>query len=536
MYNTRRYARGYLVLVLLVVSCCLAFSAENPVQPVYGGTLRVAISPGVVHLDAQATNTRYVFEVTQYGYETLIKRDMGGTIIPWLARAWETSSDGLTITLYLQDGVRFHDGTPFDASAVKVNLERKIEGELPMLKLISKIESMEIADSLTLRLHLSEPSPGLVTKFAMETFSIYSPTAIETYGNEGLKTRIVGTGPFVLEEYVRGEKAVFSKNNDYWQEGLPYLDQVTLLMIPEPSTRTVMLEAEDIDVALYQSTLDYKRYMDHPELAIRVLSVPSATSRVLELNNQRELFQDPQVRLALNYAIDKQAIIDVVFEGLALVQKCPAITPIVTGYHETGYYPYDPAKADELLTKAGWVDVDGDGIREKDGNEFVFDLWSCKGTVEGEFDITLLVQEMLSKIGCKANVSIVESATWRAKCTVPPEKSEYDALNLDITAYTGDADFIMDYFWRSQGWPPNGYARHYYKNSLVDELIAKGDSAATLSERNSFYAQALEEVYKDPGCVQLVYTENRVAFGEHVHGVQIRPVATLYPCIFAWKE
>jgi len=526
------------VLILLIGIGMLGYTEQ---APKHGGTFKIAILPGVSNLDPQATNSQYVFEVSQYAYEKLVNRTAKGGLELQLATSWEVSPDGKTFTIGLRENVAFHDNAPFNAQAVKANFDRRFGENLPMTETLPGYQGTEVVDDYTVKVHFDRPMPPFKPTLALETFSIYSPNALEE-GSTWLKTHMVGTGPYKLVEFHRGEKVIFTKNENYWQEGVPYFDRIEIYMIPEDTTRAAMLEAGDVDMATYLQPKDYRRYLDQPDLGIAVRQEPSGGQAVIEPHNQRPPFDNTKVRLAANYAVDKQAIIDQVFYGLAQIAKAPIVTPPVAGYHETGYYPYNPTKAEQLLEEAGWVDTDGDGVRNavnvenvEKGEEFIVGLWVRAGA-GADIDSALMIQQMWKQVGIDANIVVIEAATHRAKVTLPPEEAQYDALYYGFGTYTGDAYDPMSGFWHSNAWAPKYYNRMYYRNEKVDELIDKADECATLEARNELYAQAFEEIYRDPGTIQLIINPVLVAYRDNIRNVIVKPFATIATACFAWRE
>ncbi|MEW6048917.1 MAG: ABC transporter substrate-binding protein, partial [Bacillota bacterium] len=198
-----------LLLTFVLASC----AGKPPAKEKEEVTVRVAIAPGVVHLDAQDTNTRYAFEVTQLCYENLFERDKDGKLQPWLVSDWSVSGDGLVYTFHVREGVKFHDGTPLDAEAVKVNLERKIQRDQPLASMLKPyLQEMRVTGPMTLELRFNKPMFDLPGILAAKTFAIYSPKALREQQPEWFKENMVGTGPFILKEYRKGEYAKFVRN------------------------------------------------------------------------------------------------------------------------------------------------------------------------------------------------------------------------------------------------------------------------------------------------------------------------------------
>ena len=187
-------------LVGLIATLFIGGIAHSQGEPVYGGTLSIAYTSTSPHIDIQGTNQGSLSESAHYMYETLFDRDADGNIVPLLATGYEVSADGLTYTFSLQPGVTFHDGTPFNAEAVKYNLERKINLQLPTWNTIPWSQII-VADPLTLRVELTNPAPHILPVLSAKTWSMYSPTHAEAVGPDGVRIQGVGTGPFMQQEF-----------------------------------------------------------------------------------------------------------------------------------------------------------------------------------------------------------------------------------------------------------------------------------------------------------------------------------------------
>lgn len=504
-------------------------------EPKHGGTLTVAV-PSIVHLDVAGVNQFGLNEVAQLFYETLVDRVSGGEIVPLLIQEWEISPDGLVHTWHLQPDVTFHDGSEFNAEVVKWNLDRKINNQGPMWDMIP-FEQIEVVDPLTVEVTLSRPYPGIYNVLAVKTFSMYSPSFVEEVGEDGLKSQAVGTGPFIVEEYVPNEVLRLTKNPDYWQEGLPYLDAVNFQVVPDNNTRATMLEAGDADIAVRLALQDIQRFEENPNDGVKVLKGPSSRHYYMSLTNIHPPLDDVRVRLAINHAVDKQGIADAVYRGFVDLAKAHIITPAVEGYHAAGVYEYDPEKAKQLLEEAGWVDSNGDGVREKDGEELVLQLRTRKGATPGDIDTAELVQGMLREVGIQADIDIVDTATFLAEINQPIEDSpHYDMVNLTWGTFTGDAEYVMKTYYSCDAWPPRYWDYSHYCSEEVDQYINEADAAPTLEDRNALYAQAIEKFWEDAPNLLLFVGLSTVATQEYVEGLYLDPAQTIWPAKYAWLD
>ena len=285
--------------------------------------------------------------------ETLLTVDETGAPAPWLATAWEADPEAKTITFTLRKGVKFHDGTDFNAEAVKWNLD--IFGSEGRVEL-KKVESIDILDDFTVRLNLSEFDALLLNNLASQRGGfIVSPTAYEKYGREWCEKHSVGTGPFKFVSWERDVSMKFERFDDYWQEGKPYLDAFELVVIADPMVATASFMAGEVDVLADVSPKDARDLEASGKYRMSVAS--AALSSVLTDSAYPDsIFTDIRLRRAVEYAIDKQAICDTIgygyWEPLNQAAKPGgwAWNPDVVGY------PYNPDKARELLAEAGYPD------------------------------------------------------------------------------------------------------------------------------------------------------------------------------------
>lgn len=518
---------------LVLAAALWAGAALAQSEPVYGGTLTIAYTSTSPHLDIQGTNQGSLSESAHYIYETLFDRNPEGEIEGLLATGFDISDDGLTYDFSLQPGVVFHDGTPFDAEAVKYNFERKIDLQLPTWDSIPW-ESIEVVDPLTVRVNLTAPAPHIVNVLSAKTWSMYSPTWAEAVGQDGVKNDAVGTGAFVVEEFLPNDTLRLVRNPDYWQEGLPYLDEVVFRVIPDANTRAALFESGDVDMALGLPVPVTERLRLDPRF--EVLSELGARQYYITLNNFRAPTDDVLVRRAINHAIDKQGIINAVFLGVgAEIARAVYMAPNVIGYTEAGYYEYDPELARELLEEAGWT-VGDDGVRVKDGERLELSLFTRRGSVTGDFETAELVQGMLAEVGIEVDLQVYESASFVPAVTVPKEESTYSMANLTWGTVTGDAEYVVSTIYRCDSEAPRLYNRAYYCNEEVDALSDASREVATLEERNEIYEDIIGIVFQDAPVLQLFNQVEFVPINADLHGVYFEPAFSNWPAKYAWKS
>ncbi len=530
-------ARGMLlplIIIMVLMTALPGLNAQAQDEPTPGGTLTIAFVPLTTDIDVNARNVSTLNEQAQYVYETLFDRDASGDVQPLLVADFEVSDDGLVHTWTLQPDVTFHDGSAFDAEAVKWNLERKIELQQPLWDLIP-FDAIEVIDPLTVQVTLTRPSPGMYGVLAAKTWSMYSPTFAQEVGDEGLKSQASGTGPFMVETFVPNEDLVLTKNPNYWQEGLPYLDSVVFRAVPDINARAIQLEAGDVNMALDLAIQDVERLRTNTD--IRVEEGAGSRQYYITMNNAKAPLDDVKVRQALNYAVDKEGIIQAVFLGrYATLAEAVYLNPVVEGFVAAGSYAYDPEQAAALLEEAGWVDGDSDGIREKDGQPLNLTLHTRRGGAAGDIEIAELVQGMLQQVGVGVEIIVLDSAAFIAEVTKPVEEATYDLVNLTVGTFTGDAEYIMETFYACDSAAPRYYNRAYYCDEEVDQMIEESSTIPTLEGRNEIYAEVVQRVFDQAPVLMLFDVVETAAMQTDVQGVYLEPAGVNWPAKYAWIQ
>lgn len=316
-------------------------------------------------------------------YDTLVYQDpLTGEFVPGLAERWELSEDGRVYTFYLKKGVTFHDGTPFNAQAVRFNFDRITSPELASQKarfMLGPYERTEVVDEFTVRIVLSEPFAPLLDSLSQVYLGMASPAAVEKWGPD-YQLHQVGTGPFTFVEYVPGDHFLLRRNPDYawgppvYAHDTAQLDEVEFRFFADPATRSPALETGEADVVGEIPPQDVQRLEESPDFRVEAVALPGA-SLMMFLNTNRPPLDDLRVRQALLYGTDRQDIVSTVFRDTSPVAYGP-LTAVTFGYDPAvqDYYPYDPERAKALLEEAGWTDSDGDGIRESGGQPLRLDM------------------------------------------------------------------------------------------------------------------------------------------------------------------
>jgi len=378
-FRNRQSAVDVLFL-LVVLSALLAGCGAPPTATriVYGLTLAPSgIDP---HVNASSELGIPLTSV----YDTLVYRDRDtGEFVPGLAERWDISDDGLVYTFCLRQGVTFHDGTAFDAKAVRFNMERITSPDLASQKarfMLGPYERTTVLDEYEVQMVLSEPFVPFLDALSQVYLGMASPAAVERWGDE-YQLHQVGTGPFVFAEYVPGDHLLLQRNPDYawgppvYEHETALLEEIEFRFFTDPAIRSPALETGEADVVGEIPPQDAARLEESADFGIEAVPIPGVSLMVF-MNTARQPLDDVRVRQALLYGTNRQAIVFTVFYDTSPVAYGP-LAAVTSGYDPAvqGLYAYDPARAAALLDEAGWADTDGDGTRDRDGEPLVLDLY-----------------------------------------------------------------------------------------------------------------------------------------------------------------
>ncbi|QFG00173.1 ABC transporter substrate-binding protein [Psychrobacillus glaciei] len=454
-----------------------------------------------VSLDPIAVTDGESFKVTQNIFETLLNfGEQDTTIHEGLATKWEPSDDGLTYTFTLREGVKFHDGTDFNADAVVKNFERWANGSDDKFPYYGSMfggfkgDEGHVIASVTadgdnkVVFKLTRAQAPFLKNIAMSPFGIASPTAFEKDGDK-FGDNPVGTGPFKFVEWKRNDSVTIEKFDGYWEKGYPKLDKIVFRAIPDNSARLNDLLSGAIDLADGVNPADGKTVEGDPNL--QLFERPSMNIGYLGLTNTRPPFDNVKVRQAMNYAIDKQSIIDAFFEGRAEIAKNPMPSSI-SGYNDDiPGYEYNPEKAKQLLAEAGLADG------------FEMELWAMpvpRPYMPDGAKVAEVIQKNLADIGIKAKIVSYEWATYLEKA----RNGEADAFMLGWTGDNGDADNFIYVLLDGDNIGSNNYA--YYDNKDLHKLLIEAQTEVDENKRIDLYKQAQEIIFEDAPWVPLAHS------------------------------
>lgn len=494
----------------LLLTAMLLFGCASALGEVHrGGAIVMAKSAAPTNgLNPTRTNARgedpYLMHLV---YDTLVGYDAEGNYAPLLAESWEIAEDGLTVTFKLRQDVKFHDGTPFNAEAAKFNFEWFLTEECKHSYAVSDfaaVDSFEVVDEFTLRMNMNAVDAALLSSLTtMDSFMI-SPAAIQEYGADGLYTQACGTGPFMVKEYVENDHILLERNPNYYILGedgqpLPYLDSINLRVMVDDSVKITNLLSGDIDVVDYQSTTN----------SIMMANQTDYLSTVMT-NNRESFFMcynlnDPdlaklQVRQAIYCAINRQELMDVLFEGYAVVENFHH-TSSQWFYNDYSPYDYDVERAKSLLAEAGYPD----GIT----------LTLSFIAREPDQTMAQILQEQMKASGITLELEALERLAWVEKIRTNRSGQlgigKLNIMGLDPT---------------QQHLSTIQYIDPQYIPEILD-LRVKSASTFDIEERKAILAQFQKDHLDGAYKIFLGQNPRYVTFNNRLHDIAFRPNGTL---------
>ena len=446
-------------------------------------------------------------------YETLVNITADG-YEGCLAESWDISDDGKTYTFHIRDGVKFSDGEVCDANAIKANFDAIIENKdrHTWLEMMNLLVGVSAPDDKTFVIELSEPYYPLLTELGVtRPFAMISPKAMKDGSTKDGVNAYIGTGPYVLTDFVTDEYAVFEANENYWGEQ-PKIKKITVKVIPDNQTRILALEKGEIDMIFGKNMIDadaINQYTGNDKFTVS-LSDPTSTRQIV-LNTTRDVLADKEVRQALQHATNKQAISDGIFYGLE--QPADTLFAKTVPYCDIDLepYAYDVELAQSMLDEAGWV-VGADKIREKDGQKLNIDLLYNSDSVT-EKAIAEYLQSEYQKIGISLNIHGEEEQSYR------------DNMKA------GNFDMVFNICWGTPYDPQSSLAAMRapvygdYAAQLGLEDKADIDQAITdilvstdETKRQGLYTFVLTRLHEDAVYIPLTYECNKAIYRSDLQG------------------
>ncbi len=475
------------------------FAQGAPAAIKRGGTLTVAVFADPLSFDPHFTGNLQGRAATRAIHDTLLRVNEEGRLAPGLAESWE-HPDEKTFVLKLRAGLKFHDGTPLDAAAVKYNIDRILDPKTTAASgiragEITTLDKVEVVDARTVKLTLKSPFAAFLIPFTDVTGSIASPAALQKWGLEyGLHA--AGAGPYRLVEYLKDSRTVLEKNPDYWDKGKPYLDRIVLRPIPTDSTRLAELRAGGVDIAEALPLQDIQRLRQSKEVIVS--EKVGYRWEYFGFNLKDEYpGKSKKFRQAFQWAIDREALHQVAYFGTGSI----GYDGILPGspYHDPNYKPFrrDMDKAKRLIDESGIskpivinAPLQPDPVKQRAGQVF---------------------QATAAELGVKVQIEQIDSAGYRN--TLAAGKLPIDLFGW--WGYRADPDQYLGILLHSTG----SYARYNgYNNPKMDELIVAERAARNEGDRRKVFRQISDLMNEDAAYVPWHYGSDFKGLAAKVKG------------------
>lgn len=498
MNKMKRYLTATALAAMTVLPGVLAAGTAQ------AKTLVVGLADNITTLDPANINDTLSQSVSRSIYQGLYGFDANMQLVPLLAERYEVNAEATEYIFYLRKGVKFHDGTDFNAQAVKINIDRVAnpENKLSRRSLVSMVDHTQVVDDYTVKVFLKQPFGALVNNLAHAGTFIISPAALDKYGKD-IGRNPVGTGPYVFKSW-SGDTFEAVKNTHYWKPGLPKVDGLTVKSVPENGSRVAMLQTGEAQF-IYPLPTELVKVAEANK-SLTIGRMPSIILRYVALNNLKKPFNDPKVREALNYAIDKNAFCKVVYGGYCTTAE-GAVPELLKFATKQAAWPYNPAKAKALLAEAGYP------------NGFESEIFSTNNSTY--IRAMQFIQQQLAQVGVKLTVTPLEAGvvTQRVWAVDKPEDSTVQLYYGGWSSSTGDADWALRPLFWGKGFPPALFNVAYYKNDIVDQALEAGVATADQAKRADAYKTAQEQIWKDAPYIFLTVDQILNARASNLSGV-----------------
>jgi peptide/nickel transport system substrate-binding protein len=472
--------------------------SEEPPAVNDDSVLRVALSAFPNSLDVSRFSETNAQNAAWQLYDSLVWINEAGEIEPALAERWDISEDDTEYTFYLRQGVTFHNGEPFNADSVIFSWERGKQITQWGERWARAIE-VEAIDEFTVIMRTEKPDP-LFLGIVAQHFGFVPPNYIAEVGEDGFNDHPVGTGPFMFVEWMREDRIVYEANPNYWRTGYPLVQTVIFRPIPEPSTRAAAIRTGEIDI-VNRLSAEQVAIIEGVE-GVQIIRYPADRVFYIAFNNLTtgigQPTEDVRVRQAMNYAVDREAIIEALFDGAASLST-GFLTPGNLGYNtDISPYPYDPDKARDLLRQAGYPD----------GFEMDF---ACPAGAYTNFEqVCEAIQGFLGEVGIRINLEIMESGRYwdlEAEKKLPP-------LFGDSWAERS-GEGLPRLLGALGGWDANYSA---WSDPVIDDYLAQIGTTIDREERAALYSELHAYMFENPPFIYLYSPETFEAIRTNVQG------------------
>ncbi|MGO4691120.1 ABC transporter substrate-binding protein [Glaciibacter sp. 2TAF33] len=526
---------------LLLSGCTPSSPSSTGDKPVKDGTLTYASGDAEpTCLDPHVGGNYPQALISSQFLEPLVSRDKAGAIIPWLARSWTQSADGLSWDFTLRDDVKFTDGTPFDAAAVQANvahIQDPATASSTGYLALRKVTSTEAVGSHEVRLTLSVPDSALLESLSQPWVAMESPAALKRSQDENCASP-VGTGPFTVASWVKQDSVTLKRNDAYTagpadsaHTGAAYLKSIIWKFIPESASRYAALQSGEVDVIdnaqpdtiVQAGKSDSIQHLDAPR--------PGASNRI-ELNSGKAPFNDELVREAFIRSANVDDAVNSLFFGTTHRSYSALSSVESLGDSRPDLFDYDPKAADALLDEAGWTARDAAGYRVRDGVRLSVEFpVSTNQSIPAEQSLFEQIQATAKKTGFDVKLAPMDLSSWYTALA----KNQYDAVSAPYTKVGPD---VLRILYHSDGITPapSGYFANLAQVHLpqLDALLTEAAETSSADQRAALYRKAQDTLLEGFYILPLYDQQNHYLLGSSVHGLRALPTVSTPSFYDAW--
>jgi peptide/nickel transport system substrate-binding protein len=466
-------------------------------------------------LDPHTVTATNDFRILVNVYDGLVRFKPGTLEVePALAESWQVSDDGKTYTFKLRQGVKFHDGSEFNAEAVKFNFDRMLDekhpfystGPFPLSFNFASIDTVTVKDAQTVEFQLKEAFAPFLSNLAYPTGLIVSPAAVEQYGKD-FGRHPSGTGPFKFVEWQSSQRVVVERNADYW-DGAPALEAVVFRPITDANTRVAEMMAGGLDVMVEVPPDNVATFRNDPNFAVSEQAGPHVWFSIL--NTKSGPFADKKVRQAANYAVNKQSLVDNVLQGTATVSAGPIAPAFNWVKSAVEPYPYDPEKAKALLAEAGTSNP-----------SLTFYITEGGSGMLDPITMGAAIQADLQAVGFQVKIETYE---WNSYLSRVNTGLDGKANMAEMAWMTNDPDTLPYLALRSDAMPDKGgFNSGYYQNPKLDEILDKARTSTDQAERATLYGEVQQIVHDDAPWLFVANWKQNAVTQAAVKGFALQP-------------
>ena len=503
-----------------------AAAAAAPARPAQGGSVTIGLDQEPPTLDPEASPSAITFYITSSVGETLLYVDENRQIQPWLAQSWEVSEDARTFTFKLRNDVTFQDGTPFNAAAVKWNLDRVVDPNYKAGSALAQLtgyQGTDIVDDYTARVHFKDPFVPFLIYAGSPYLPMLSPTATQSQADQVNQSPVM-SGPYKIDEWVAKDHITISRWDGYkrrapWSDhdGAGYLDKVIWKFIPEAGTRAATVESGETQLATVLTPQDLPRLQS---AGLQIASKPwVGMPFMMFLTTTHPPTDDLKVRQAVEYGIDRDALVAALYQGIGQAAIGPLTAVMLDDPSLRGLYPHDAAKAAQLLDQAGWA-TGSDGIRTKNGQRLEFSL-NAIDYGGGPDQSNELIQGQLRQIGMDVKI--------KAQARPPWYEDNYHCANngMELFLRSGELDVLYAAFGSAN--VGGNFNWSCVKDAEIDKMLDQGRRETDATKRKQLYLQLEQKLMDQALVVPLVDQLSVFALRPNVTGLKF--TGNSYPLV-----